>query len=133
MKKYSEDHQWVEVKKGVATVGITPYAAEELGEVSFVELPEEGTVVTQGDPLCVVESVKAASDVFAPISGTVAEVNQALDETPAMINDSPERDGWICRLKEIDESELSELMTEAEYEHYVSGTEEEEEEEEDEP
>jgi glycine cleavage system H protein len=121
MKRYSEDHQWVEVRKGTAAVGITAFAAEELGEITFIELPEIGTVVTQGDSLCIVESVKAASDVFAPISGTVAEVNQQLDENPALINDSPERDGWVCRLKEIDESELDELMSESEYEAFAAG------------
>ena len=132
MKKYSEDHQWVEVKKSAATVGITAYAAEELGEITFVELPELGTVVTQGEPLCVVESAKAASDVFAPLSGTVSEVNAGLDENPALINDSPERDGWICRLKEIETAELDELMSDAEYEAYVGGGEVEEDEEEEE-
>ena len=125
MKKYSEEHQWVEVGNGVATVGITAYAAEELGEISFVELPEKGIVFAQGDSMCVIESVKAASDVFAPVGGTVLEVNQRLEKEPDIINDSPEREGWICRLSELDERELESLMTDAEYEAFVAGEEEE--------
>ncbi len=121
MRKYSEDHQWVEVKKGIATVGITAFAAEELGEITFIELPVAGTVVTQGDTLCVVESVKAASDVFSPVSGAIFAVNEQIEEDPALINASPEQDAWICRLKELDISELEELLSEAEYEMLVSG------------
>ena len=121
MQRYSEEHQWVETDKGVATVGITAYAAEELGDITFVELPEVGIVLTQSEPLCVVESVKAASDVFAPIGGTIAAVNDRLEENPALINASPERDGWICRLKEFDPSEMVEMMTEEEYEAFLAG------------
>jgi glycine cleavage system H protein len=120
MKRYSEDHQWVKYEKGRATVGITAYAADELGDITFVELPEVGLVVGQGDVLCVVESAKAASDVYAPVGGTVVEVNQALDTSPIMVSDSPEARGWICKLEEVDESELENLMSDAQYEEFLN-------------
>ena len=120
MKRFSEEHEWVEVADGVATIGISAYAADELGDITFVELPEVGIVVGQGDALCVVESVKAASDVFAPISGTVTEVNEALEEDPGIINASAERDGWICKLGEIEEADLDNLMGEEEYEELTA-------------
>jgi glycine cleavage system H protein len=119
MKRFSEDHEWVEWDNGIATIGITAYAAEEMGDITFVELPEKGVVFAQGDSLCVVESVKAAADVFAPVGGTVAQVNQRLDESPGLINTSPEKEGWICRLVEVDESELDSLMTEEQYEQFL--------------
>ncbi len=125
MKRYSEEHEWVEVKKGIAVVGITAYAAEEMGDITFVELPDIGQVFAQGDAMCVVESVKAASDVMAPISGTVKSVNDELEEDPSIVNTSPEKDGWICKLEDVDESELDSLMSEKEYEEFT-GTEEEE-------
>jgi len=121
MRRFSEEHQWIEVANGVGTVGITAYAAEELGEITFVELPDTGASLTQGEPLCVVESVKAASDVFAPIGGTVAEVNGRLEANPALISTSPERDGWICRLRELEMGELDGMMTEEQYEAFVAG------------
>jgi len=120
MKKFSEEHEWVEIEDGVATVGITAYAAEELGEITFVELPGKGVVLGQGDSLCVVESVKAASDVFVPIGGTIMEVNGRLEEEPELVNESPEGEGWICKLSEVDEGELENLMTEREYEAFVA-------------
>lgn len=120
MKRFSEEHEWVEVADGVAAVGITAYAAEELGEITFVELPEQGTVLGQGDSLCVVESVKAASDVFVPIGGTIMEVNGRLEEEPELVNASPEGEGWICKLTEVDEGELDSLMSEEEYEAFTS-------------
>ena len=125
MKRFSEEHEWVEVKDGVATVGISAYAAEEMGDITFVEMPELAVVLAQGDTMCVIESVKAAQDVFAPIGGTVAEVNQRLVNDPGLINQSPEKDGWICRLEEIDESELDGLMTDAQYEEFLASENEE--------
>jgi glycine cleavage system H protein len=119
MKRFSEEHQWVEYKNGRATMGITAYAAEELGEITFVELPEQGLVVSQGDAICVVESVKAASDVFAPIGGTISEVNLKLETDPTPLNDTPESLGWICRLDEVEESDLENLMTESQYETFT--------------
>ncbi|MBT3286267.1 MAG: glycine cleavage system protein GcvH [Victivallales bacterium] len=115
MKRFSEEHQWVEYDGQQATVGITAYAAEELGEITFVELPDLGVVVSQGEALCVVESTKAASDVFAPVGGTVVAVNELLEKTPALVNDAPETRAWICRLEEVDEVDLEILMTEARY------------------
>ncbi len=120
MKRFSDDHQWVRYEDGRATVGITAYAADELGDITFVELPEEGLVVSQGDVLCVVESVKAASDVYAPVGGTVVEVNRALETRPGVVNDSPESKGWICRLEEVVEGDLDSLMTDAQYEAFLS-------------
>lgn len=116
MKRYSEDHQWVKYENGRATVGITAYAADELGDITFVELPDVGLVVSQGDVLCVVESAKAASDVYAPVGGTVVEVNRKLDAEPILVSDSPESRGWICRLDEVEESDLESLMTDVQYE-----------------
>lgn len=121
MKRFSEEHEWVEVKGGIATMGITTYAAEELGDITFVELPTVGTVVAQGESLCVIESVKAASDVFSPIGGTVKEVNMALEDDPGLINASAEKEGWICKLEDIDTGELDSLMTESEYEAFTEG------------
>lgn len=120
MKRYSDDHQWVRYEEGRATVGVTAYAADELGDITFVELPDVGLVVSQGDVLCVVESVKAASDVYAPVGGTVVEVNRVLEAQPRLVNDSPESKGWICRLEEVVESDLDSLMTDAQYEAFLS-------------
>ncbi len=122
MKKwFSEEHQWVEIdKRGVGKVGITAYAVDELGEVTFVELPAIGAAVTQGEPMCVIESAKAATDVLAPMSGAICDVNRKLDDNPALISASPEQDGWICKIAEIDRSELEVLMTEEQYELFVS-------------
>jgi glycine cleavage system H protein len=119
MKRYSEEHQWVEVRGGKARVGITAYAAEELGDISFVELPDVGLVLAQGEPLCVVESVKAASDVFAPVGGTVSAVNERLEDEPELVSASPEKEGWICELNELDEADLENLMDEIEYEEFL--------------
>jgi len=126
MKRFSEEHEWVELEGGVGAVGITAYAAEELGDITFVELPEVGVVLAQGEALCVIESVKAASDVFVPIGGTVTEVNMRLEEEPGLVNESPEKDGWICKLDEVDESDMDSLMTEDEYDQFVAGDAEEE-------
>lgn len=119
MKRISQDHEWVEVKDGVATVGITAHAAEELGDVTFVELPDTGLTVAQGDSLGVVESVKAASDIYAPVGGTVSEVNGKLDDNPELINSDAESDGWICKLNEVEESDMDSLMTEEEYAEFI--------------
>ena len=120
MKRFSEEHEWVELVEGTATVGITAYAGSELGDITFIELPETGVVLGQGEVLCVVESVKAASDVFVPIGGTIVEVNGKLEEEPELLNESAENDAWICRLNEVDASEMEGLMTEREYETFTS-------------
>ena len=113
--KYTEDHEWVKVEGDVATVGITVYAAEQLGDVVFVELPEIGRVFTKGDDMAVVESVKAASDVYAPVSGKVVEANDVLGETPETVNEAPEAGGWFAKLKLSDPDEIDALMDEAAY------------------
>ncbi len=119
MKYYSEDHEWIEVKGRVATVGISEHAAEELGDITYVELPLEGDDVIVGDAVGVVESVKAAADVYCPISGTVVAINDALDDHPELINKSAEEDGWIFKLKDFDEDDLDDLMDLDQYFKYL--------------
>jgi len=115
MKYYTEEHEWVEVAGNLATIGITAFAAAELGDLTYIELPAVGKTITRGQPFCVVESVKAASDVFAPIGGTVKEANQKLDSDPGIINSSPETDGWICKVEGINPADLNGLMTAEQY------------------
>lgn len=119
MRYYSEDHEWVEVNGDTATVGISEYAANELGDITYVELPNEEDDFIVGDVLGVVESVKAAADIYSPISGTVKAVNEALEDDPGLINSSPEEKGWICRLSNIDSSELDDMMNESAYEKFL--------------
>ena len=121
MKMYSEDHVWAECRGGTCTLGVTSYAADELGEVTFVELPDIGASFSPGDALCVVESVKAASDVICPVGGTVTAVNVNLEEAPNLINANPEKEGWICRLEEVDTAEIDTLMTDEEYDLFIEG------------
>jgi len=119
--KYTKDHEWVRVEGGVATVGITAYAAEQLGDVVFVELPAVGKAIAKGAEAAVVESVKAASEVYAPISGDVVEVNAELEGEPAKVNAEPTGGGWFLKLKVKDAGELGQLMSEAQYNEYVKG------------
>jgi glycine cleavage system H protein len=120
MKGFTEEHEWLEVKDdGVATVGITAYAAKELGDITFIELPETGATFAQGDPMSVIESVKAASDIFCPVGGTVAEVNLTLEDTPEIVNTSPEDRGWIVKLRDIREADFAQLMSEEEYDEFT--------------
>ena len=116
---YTKDHEWISVEDGVGTIGITDHAQEQLGDIVFVELPEPGTEVGQGDEACVVESVKAASEVFAPISGEIVEANEALAENSALVNESAEGDAWFMKIKLSDTAELEELMDKAAYEAFV--------------
>ena len=118
-KHYTRDHEWVRVDGDIATVGISDYAQSQLGDVVFVELPEVGRKVAKGAEAAVVESVKAASEVFAPVSGEVTEVNGALVDNPATVNESPEEEGWFLKLRMADPSELSGLMDEAAYRDYL--------------
>lgn len=120
MKYYTEDHEWVEVNGDEAIVGISEYAADELGEVTYVELPEEDDDFIIGDRLGELEAAEGTSDLYSPISGTVSVVNEALVDDPAIINDSPEDKGWICKLVNIDSSELDDMMDEEAYQKYVS-------------
>jgi glycine cleavage system H protein len=117
--RFTKDHEWIEVAGDVATVGITAYAAEQLGDVVFVETPEIGKVVNTGDPLAVVESVKAASDVYAPISGEVIEANTALGEAPETVNAGPETGGWFAKIRMSDPSQVEGLMDRAAYEDFL--------------
>ncbi len=112
---FTEDHEWLCVEGGVATVGITDYAQEQLGDLVFVELPEVGKAVSKGDAAVVVESVKAASDVYAPADGEITEVNDKLSSDPALVNSSAAGEGWLWKMKLADESQLEGLMDEAGY------------------
>jgi glycine cleavage system H protein len=129
--KYSKEHEWVLVEGNTATIGITEYAQEELGDIVYVELPEVGEKVVKDDPFGAVESVKAVSDVYAPVSGAVIEVNDVLPDSPETINDDPYGDGWMIRVEMTDMDDLKDLMTADEYAEYVEQQKEEEEEEED--
>lgn len=113
--RYTKDHEWIRLAGEEGIVGITAYAAEQLGDVVFVELPEIGKTVSQGDELAVVESVKAASEVYAPVSGEVIAVNDALEGEPAKVNEAPGGDGWFVKLKVSDKAELDSLMDDAAY------------------
>jgi len=118
---YTDEHEWISVEGGTATVGITDYAQAQLGDIVFVELPSLGSNVEKGGEAAVVESVKAASDVFAPVSGTVSEVNAALEEDPALVNSASEGDGWFFRLTLADPSQLEGLMDRAAYAAFCDG------------
>ena len=117
--RFTKDHEWVSLEGDVATVGITAYAAEQLGDVVFVETPEAGKTVKAGDNMAVVESVKAASDVYAPISGQVVEANAALGDNPETVNDQPEGLGWFAKIKVADKAEYEALMDRAAYEDFL--------------
>ena len=119
MRKYTEEHEWVELEGDLAIAGISEHAAEELGDITFVELPEVGTDFIVGDPMAVVESVKAASDIYAPISGTVKEVNLELMDDPGIINSEAEGKGWICKLENFDIAEMEPLMDKSAYDAYL--------------
>jgi glycine cleavage system H protein len=112
---FTEDHEWIRVENGVATVGITDYAQEQLGDLVFVELPETGRKLAKGDTAVVVESVKAASDVYAPVDGEITEANEALSSDPALVNSAAGSDGWLWKMTLSDESQLEGLMDEAGY------------------
>jgi glycine cleavage system H protein len=117
--KYSKEHEWVATEETVATIGITDYAQDQLGEIVYVELPAVGDKISKDDAFGVVESVKAVSDIYAPVSGIVVEVNQELPESPEMINEDPYGDGWLVKVKVSDPSELDDLLDNDEYEELV--------------
>jgi glycine cleavage system H protein len=118
--KYSKEHEWVATEETVATIGITDYAQDQLGEIVYVELPAVGDKISKDDAFGVVESVKAVSDIYAPVSGTVVEVNQELPESPEMINEDPYGDGWLVKVKVTDPAELDDLLDNDEYEELVA-------------
>lgn len=117
---YTQDHEWIDVAGGEAIVGITDYAQGQLGDVVFVDLPDAGRQVSKGGDAAVVESVKAASDVYAPVSGTVTESNPALADDPSLVNSAPEGDGWFFKLTLSDASELDGLMDKVAYDAFVA-------------
>ena len=118
---FTREHEWIEVDGDSGTVGITDYAQGQLGDITFVELPEAGREVKQGESVSVVDSVKAASDVYTPVSGTVTEANGDLEATPELVNSAAESGGWLFRLTLADAGELDALMDKAAYDEYVSG------------
>jgi glycine cleavage system H protein len=119
--RYTDQHEWIRLDGDEGTVGITKYAAESLGDVVFVELPAAGKAVTAGGEAAVVESVKAASDIYAPASGTVSAANAALEAAPAKVNEDPEGEGWFFKLKGVNKDEFGKLMDAAAYKSFVDG------------
>lgn len=117
--RYSEEHEWVLVDGDIATVGISEFAQQQLGDVVFVELPDIGRSVERGAEVAVVESVKAASEIYAPVSGEVIEVNEALTDEPGLVNESAEEDGWFFKMRLNDAAEVGELMDAAAYKNFV--------------
>ena len=118
---FTDEHEWIDIEGDTATVGITDYAQEQLGDIVFVELPSVGTMLDKAGDAAVVESVKAASDVYAPITGEVTESNGALEDDPALVNTSPEEDGWFFRMTIGDRDELEGLMDDKAYKAFVDG------------
>lgn len=117
--KYTEEHEWLMIEEELVTVGITDFAQDSLGDIVFVELPEVGTMLVAGKPFGVVESVKAVSDVYAPISGEVIEVNEELPDSPETLNTSPYEDGWMIKIKPSDRSQLEDLLDADDYAEFV--------------
>lgn len=119
--KYTKEHEWTSSEGDTCTVGITAYAAEHLGDVTYVELPEVGRQVKQSEEVGAVESVKAASDIYAPVGGKITAVNEALEDKPELVNESPYEEGWFFKLEGVDPGELESLMDHSAYEAYVAG------------
>jgi glycine cleavage system H protein len=117
--KFSKDHEWVQFEDGIATIGISDYAQEQLGDVVYIELPEVGQKIALGEQGAVVESVKAASEIYVPASGEVVEVNSALEDEPGLVNGDPTGGGWFFKLKLDDEAELAALMDDSAYQEFV--------------
>lgn len=116
---FTKEHEWVKVKEGIGAIGISDHAAHELGDITFVELPKIGKTVKQFEVLAAIESVKAASDIFSPLSGTVVKINQALEDAPEIVNESAEDAGWMVWIEIADQSELKNLMTQEQYSDYL--------------
>lgn len=114
--KFTETHEWIEVEGNIGTVGVTDYAQKELGDIVYVELPEEGNALGKGDEVAVLESTKAAADIYTPISGKIVKVNATLNDSPELINESPEKDGWIYKIELSQVEELDKLL---DSEHYL--------------
>jgi len=122
-RKYTKEHEWIKIDGDTAIIGITDFAQGQLTDVVFVELPEVGKQIEQNGNLCVVESVKSVSDILSPVSGEIVEVNNALENSPALVNNDPFEGGWIVKLKVKNETELDQLMTAEEYDKYLTGIE----------
>ncbi|MBP7653699.1 glycine cleavage system protein GcvH [Candidatus Dependentiae bacterium] len=118
--KYSKEHEWCNIVDGIAVVGITDYAQKELGDVVFVDLPSKNQLVTANEKFGEIESVKAVSDIFSPISGTIIDVNNELSDNPGLVNESPFEKGWMIKVKPSNDSELNNLMTADSYKEYIS-------------
>ena len=119
--RYTKDHEWVSLDGDVATIGITKYAADQLGDVVFVEVPEAGRQVSPGDAFAVVESVKAASDVYAPVAGEIVESNETLSASPETVNSDPQGAGWFTKIRVADVSAVEALLDQAAYDQYLAG------------
>jgi len=119
--KFTKDHEWVKIKEGLSTIGITDYAQKELGDVVYVELPSPGDRIKKGEACSNIESVKAVSDIYAPVSGEILEINEALEDKPELINQEPYEAGWIMKIKTDDPKELDELMDSQAYDSYLKG------------
>ncbi len=118
--KFTKEHEWIKIKNGLAIIGISDFAQEQLGDIVSIELPKAGGVFRQGQTMAIIDSVKASSDIYAPISGEIAEVNEELIEKPEMINQSPYDLGWIAKIKPSDMEEFETLMTKEKYDRYIS-------------
>ena len=118
---FTKEHEWVKIKEGLAAVGISDYAAHQLGDVTFVELPAVGKIVKQFEQFAAIESVKAASDIYAPLSGKIVKVNEVLEESPEIVNESPEDAAWIAWIEPTNLDEVNNLMTQAQYEEFLRG------------
>jgi glycine cleavage system H protein len=117
--KFTKEHEWIKIKEGVAIIGISDFAQEQLGDIVSIELPKAGGVFRQGQTMAIVDSVKASSDIYAPISGEILEVNEGLIEKPEMINQSPYDSGWIAKIKPSNIEEFESLMTKEKYDRYI--------------
>lgn len=120
MLRYTEEHEWLRREGEEVVVGITEHAAEQLGDLVFIELPEEGATVARGDEIVTIESVKAASDIMAPLDGVVTEVNGAIVSNPVLVNEDPMENGWFFKMRPADASELDQMMSEEDYRAYIA-------------
>ncbi|MFW6119294.1 MAG: glycine cleavage system protein GcvH [Petrotogales bacterium] len=118
MIKYSKSHEWVKKEGEIGIIGISDYAQDQLGDIVYVELPEVGNEINEGEMLCTVESVKAASDIYSPVSGDIMEINEDLEDSPEIINEDAEGKGWICKIKLSDDAEFDELMNKEDYDKF---------------
>ncbi|MBT7311340.1 glycine cleavage system protein GcvH [bacterium] len=119
--RYSKEHEWIAVDGDIATIGVTEYAAGEMGDVVFLELPEEGSDVSQGDPVGTIETVKSVEDLYCPLTGEITEINEGVLDTPELVNQDPLEDGWLFRVKLGDPSELDSLLDAAGYNDLIGG------------